>query len=750
MPPEGLKSVCLLTAGGLHAPPLANCQPHVACSAHNSVSTSISDTRTSILSPPNSTVHKFLRMGSFAKPKKYDRKFPSDFIVDANQKFKIAHIDDKHEWVGEDTWGKIHDWAKTKTKTNSVTRGDRVESKLYQPITDKYEIRVLEIKPGKTSDQLKGALHHCSVEFTIDDIEPQRLAFFMNDLTVPVSYTALSYTWGEPKFDAKFECDGYVKMITRSLESALRHFRQEDRAVVLWVDQICIDQENNEEKGQQLPLMSRIYELAVNTAIWLGDAADDSDTAMRLLKDVHIRLQFSTEEIIDPTELERRNLPNQDSDDWKALWKLLSRPWFERLWIIQELTLSWQSWVVCGKSVITWESLCVACLQLAETGISQWLTQKYPTSAVAGDCRDLCRHASDLSNIQLSFGRMKHPLLILMGLSRRARCTEPRDKVYGMLGICSPYDIPKVRVDYSDRYHVTQLFQDIVEHAITSFNPGQILRHVDHDSVDLPSWVPDWRMPRRTTVLGSSHTSYRADGILKLRWSKGKVVSKIYSRSLGWKELQVTGLPFDTLETLSGAFEDPDLSPTAENETLQIILEFVANLKDYPSPNTDFSAFWQTLVAGMDERRMLKCPDSFAEIFSYILDLTTGNKGSMSGQTYTRRQTLPKGRGGLDEDKLRSRKPRSAGDTFQRVRTAMIHATKNRRLGGTANGYIGLFPEHSQAGDGVFILAGCHTPHILRPRGDEKFKLVGECYVHGIMGGEAIGPNPDLQDVILA
>lgn len=256
-------------------------------------------------------------------------------------------------------------------------------------------------------------------------------------------------------------------------------------------------------------------------------------------------------------------------------------------------------------------------------------------------------------------------------------------------------------------------------------------------------------MPRRTTVLGSSYTSYRADGNLKPRRLKGVVISKVHSRNLGWKELQVTGLPSDILDTLSGVFENPDLSPTNQNETLQIMLEFVTNLKDYPSPNTDFCAFWQTLVAGMDERRRLKCPDSFAEIFSYILDLTTGKRGSIAGQTYTRRQMLPTGRGGLDEDKLGSRKPRSAGDTFRKARTAMINATKNRRLGRTANGYIGLFPEHSQAGDGVFVLGGCHTPYVLRPRGD-KFKLIGECYVHGMMGGEVTGLNPDLHDIVLA
>lgn len=78
----------------------------------------------------------------------------------------------------------------------------------------------------------------------------------------------------------------------------------------------------------------------------------------------------------------------------------------------------------------------------------------------------------------------------------------------------------------------------------------------------------------------------------------------------------------------------------------------------------------------------------------------------------------------------------------------MINATKYRALGGTANGYIVLFPEHAQVGDGVFVLAGCHTTYILRTRGDKKFKLVGECYIHGMVRAE-IELNPDLQDSIV-
>lgn len=693
-----------------------------------------------------------LRMALFAEEEEGNRDLLSSINADTDKKFNITHIDDEHEWIIEPHREKINNWAKT--KTGSVRRGESGGSKLYEPITDRYEIRVLEIKPGKPSDQLKGSLHHCSLEFRLTgkvsgDL-PLPFALSMNDLSVPVFYTALSYTWGEPKFDATIECDGYVKMITRSLGSALRHLRQEDRAVVLWIDQICIDQENNEEKAQQIPLMSRIYEHALNTAIWLGETADGSDRAIKLLKDLHVRLRFSSEEIIDPTDFKRRNLPNPDSANWKALWKLLSRPWFERTWIIQEVTLSDISWFICGNSVISWDSLYVACLQLVDTGISRWLKRKFPTSATASDCRDLCRKATHLGTYQRSALLSRFPLLILMGLSREARCTEPRDKVYGLFGICNPDDT-KVRVDYSDRYHVTQLYQDILENCFTTPGAlGQVLRSVDHESVELPSWVPDWRRPRRTTELGSSNYSYETDGGLSRLLFKNAAFPKVDSRNPTWKELQVAGLHFDTLDTLSEVYEDPNLSPTAENETLHLMLEFIVNLKDYPSPNTEFSAFWQTLVAGRDEHRLLKCPDSFAEIFSYVLDLTTGKEGSISGQTYTRRQKLPKGRGGLDEDKLRSRKPRSAGNTFRQVRTAMINATKNRRLGGTASGYIGLFPEHARTGDGVFVLKGCHVPVVLRSRRDDKFKFVGECYVHGIMEGEAVGPNADVQDIVLA
>jgi hypothetical protein len=146
---------------------------------------------------------------------------------------------------------------------------------------------VLEIKPGANSEKLQGSLHHCSVEFgsepkdflafkgeTLIETRQSRLtykyltmyALSMDDLTTPIFSTALSYTWGSQIFDGIIECDGHEKAITKSLEAALRNFRKPDRSVVMWIDQICIDQDNSTEKEKQIPMMGKIYQHAWNTS----------------------------------------------------------------------------------------------------------------------------------------------------------------------------------------------------------------------------------------------------------------------------------------------------------------------------------------------------------------------------------------------------------------------------------------------------------------------------------------------------
>ncbi|KAL0929863.1 heterokaryon incompatibility protein [Colletotrichum truncatum] len=676
------------------------------------------------------------------------------------EKYQLAKIDN-HDWIPEDTRERIRSWGKT--KTNPAKTSNPGKNQLYKPIIDPYEMRVLEVKAGSKDEELKGSLHHCSVEYK--DPGPKTRGWYtdtiyalsMDDLTVPVTYTALSYTWGPPVFEGYFECDGHGMAITKSLESALRHFRDKDHSVVMWIDQICIDQSNMQEKLKQIPLMPRIYRHAVNTVIWLGDSNERSAIAFRLLEEIYERLQFTREDNVEPQDLERYCLPKADSSDWEALWDLLSRQWFTRVWIIQEVTLSKNPFVVCGEFSVSWEDIASACMQLATTGISKWLSQKsLKVKKPVDDREDVYRRVWQLDLTKYATKINPPNLFYIMVDSRNAQCYDSRDKVYGLLGICNEHFRDALTVSYADDFPAARLYHAVIlEYLSYPYMGGldSILASVDHDSPHLPSWVPDFSKPRQTVSLGYTTASrgiYRACGRFTQQFKK------IYARVDRYNdaELHVRGIFFDTIVEISPLFEDPDITcidPETENKTLLEIFKFISQLQRYPAPNTVFSTFWRTIVAGKNGLGREKCPESFAEIVSLLLDTCTGKSPSLPGQTYSARQRMPKDRGRLDVHRLNGGKPGSPGHVFQDFRWAMINANRHRRLGFTSKGYLCLFPRYVDIGDQVFVLESCAMPFIMRTiELDRKsFRLIGECYVCGIMDGEAIRPNVTLEEIVL-
>ncbi|KAK1446682.1 hypothetical protein CCUS01_12209 [Colletotrichum cuscutae] len=496
----------------------------------------------------------------------FKQSLRSEYWINFNvdKKFSLAGVDEP-ELDSEDK-ELVRTWASTKGATKTAP-GQTQSSSLYRPILDPFEIRVLEILPGTGDDRLRGRLRHCSLELEA------RFALAVDGSATPIVYTALSYTWGPNVFDEAIECEGHVKNMTKSLAVALRAFRQEDRSVVMWIDQICINQDDNEEKAQQIPLMSRIYQNAMNTVIWLGESTSNSASAIKLLEDVRLLLQF-TEKIIGPDEFEGLNLPSESSEVWKALWDFLSRPWFTRLWIIQEVILSFDSWV----------------------------------------------------------------------------------------------DRSAIRPSYADEFPVTHLYRDItirhLDNNKGSLRLGVVLTCVDHESIDLPSWVPDWRNPRRTHSLGHSTTTttpYMACGHLTIEI--GRVHPPLERKNKD--ELRLHGVSVDAIAKVSTVFTNPELSledPITANGDLKDMCSFVAELQEYPGNETVFSAFWQTLVAGKDATEMAKAPIAYEEIVSLLLDASTGLSPSLPGQTYSARQSRPAGKGKLE---LANLKTRTAGKTFQ-------------------------------------------------------------------------------------
>lgn len=129
-------------------------------------------------------------------------------------------------------------------------------------------------------------------------------------------YEALSYVWGDPSNKPSIVLNGYPSNVTANLHAALSHLRNHSLERILWVDAICIDQNNAREKEEQIQLMAEVYGRANRVVVWLGEAADDSDIALEI-----VQIAESKPEYLGDTRIQQ------------AVGALFERPWFRRIWV---------------------------------------------------------------------------------------------------------------------------------------------------------------------------------------------------------------------------------------------------------------------------------------------------------------------------------------------------------------------------------------------------------------------------------
>ena len=211
---------------------------------------------------------------------------------------------------------------------------------IYEQLSDPWSIRVLELYAGEFADELCGALHECSVEFNLYTATLQPLGDELNDHAkfvismhegpCPVWYTALSYAWGRrgDNDDCGLFCHGHLLPTTPNLDVALRHLRLSGSSVMLWIDQICINQADHEEKSHQVTLMQHIYRNARNTVAWLGVGSDESRNAIDTIRLVNATLHAPNDSgtFRSANDLARMMLPAAESQRWREVRELLSRP----------------------------------------------------------------------------------------------------------------------------------------------------------------------------------------------------------------------------------------------------------------------------------------------------------------------------------------------------------------------------------------------------------------------------------------
>ncbi|KAF2749513.1 HET-domain-containing protein [Sporormia fimetaria CBS 119925] len=213
------------------------------------------------------------------------------------------------------------------------------ERKHYEPLPkERGAIRLLNLMPSGAPDSEV----HCEL------ITPK---FGQKELQ---KYEALSWCWGTGGWNAAINIRSrgrhYAKKVSPNLLAALKALRFADRDRYLWVDAICINQDNLEEKNHQVEMMSEIYGNAEQVCVWLGQENKSSRRAIRFIKEDVLKLQdFDT---LCDSESKSKN--------WRALLELMQRPWFSRRWVVQEIALARRAFIHCGRDRIAWRDFAVA------------------------------------------------------------------------------------------------------------------------------------------------------------------------------------------------------------------------------------------------------------------------------------------------------------------------------------------------------------------------------------------------------
>jgi hypothetical protein len=166
-------------------------------------------------------------------------------------------------------------------------------------------------------------------------------------------YCALSWCWGSPAPGSEtpnfkpiriiHNNEPYRFEVSTNLESALRHLRQE-KILRIWVDAVCINQKDNDEKNNQVPMMAKIYGDAKLVYVWLGGEENGSKEAIHFIKTRVLNLSGFDDLVKDPNT----------TAEWNSLLALMQRDWFSRRWIVQELALAKDAVILCGDDSIKW------------------------------------------------------------------------------------------------------------------------------------------------------------------------------------------------------------------------------------------------------------------------------------------------------------------------------------------------------------------------------------------------------------
>jgi hypothetical protein len=594
-------------------------------------------------------------------------------------------------------------------------------------------------------------------------------------LTDAPPYVALSYHWGDPTPSHRVVCNGRLQSVTKSLAQALytvvccfrmAPIRRSGAADIsnagyayIWADALCINQQDIDEKNSQIPMMGDIYSRASRVIGYLGRPRS-GDPWLAVFGMISIGNAQDLSSVFGP-EAKCEPFPDVPDSVAQDLGEFGSSPWFSRSWVTQEVLLA--------QDVLCLYGLGPTCAHCAFNILAALVSR---VGSVEHHRSDIARlipgsgYAATIVQLEL-WAALKHKrgtscrgldLVTVLTHTQDTEATDPRDKVFSIMGLLDDRSRSAIQVDYSEHTSAQQIYTEVAKYCIGTEDAIELLKYAGLTThlPDLPTWVPDWSRKSRTAL---KSTLYKAAG------STAPSVSLLE----GGSKISVRGIAFDLVAALSPAVAYPDgtisgvySSPVSGSAAMIILDECARQFYSlfqpmhtrYPTQESLDEAILKTLTADRSwtNRRCTAEDRRYYQAWQAKygpVRPTLSPSSSRNLNAPLNKSQVPSVSAGEQENPSRSEQLQQGDSPNESNRQSLREefpvevvskvSLAGRRLCVTITGFLGLVPEGAEFGDVVAIFFGAPLPFVIRPvRDSAEFELVGHCYIHGAMDGEAI------------
>ncbi|KAM3414615.1 Heterokaryon incompatibility protein 6, OR allele [Cercospora zeina] len=595
------------------------------------------------------------------------------------------------------------------------------------------------------------------------------------------NYVALSYEWRNDNEDQEIFIETCTEAgqpgskspfyIRKNLHAALRRLRlmpQFNQGCRLWIDFICINQKDTEERDAQMKIMSSIYQRAGNILVWLGEGNTELNKAVDVVQDFGKLYRTEYQEAFDDAEpniaivhRERMALNLKIAMDAIISWARGSEPrqvfmhkdadflhaffslrYWRRLWMIQELVMGTADMaLVIGDRVTEWRYVRDTAFVLA--AIHDVFAQALSTTDDRADTEvhNTIVHIAKIAQLEIDTHRRRiqptfdmrsiAPLVTHLNsgptagpqrgdvlwqsfkLIAYAKCFDPKDRVFGILALpCLPY----LGIDHDSKKSIVKVYGEFAAACINwGGDPLDYLCLIDGatdelEGEKLPSWVPDLSSQRETGIIeGAFRAGYKWSRFHQEGWEE--IGTRPEIRSGIDRTLYIKGFVVDVVDGLGG-IASTSVPADSDHGDSRFQQDLVQPTKSQPWPLEDVSpraAICACLSAGADENgsRLLQGREDLSLLVSFVHNDRVRDVALqfVAANSDLMMAGKPMEDYLVDQDDAWAHFAPIRASTLA-LRHTVATRTKRKRLMVTTLGFLGLVPNSVVPGDVVIILRG--------------------------------------------